>query len=448
MYELTEEGKEYLENGLPEKQLLEFIGNEKPLEEVTKFSKSQIAIGWAKKNGWITIENNTIIATEDGKKAINEKSELEEALENIGKAEPEALKILISRNLAKESKETASPSVSEPKLSIWRKILNIFSKKKTIKPREEEKEVKTPTTSGEIAQLNPDMIKTGGWKNRYFRKYDVNAPAPKIYPGKKQPYVQIMEMVREKLIGLGFQEMKGPLIETSFWNDDALFMPQDHPARGIHDVLFLKNPTTGILPDENLVAKVKATHEGGWITESTGWGNAWSKEDASKLLMRSQGTAASVRTLYENKDKPAKYFMIDRNFRYDIIDAQHLMEFDHCEGIVIGENMTFRHLLGFLKEIAELFGAEKIKFKPGYFPFTSPSVELYVYYDRLGWVEAGGAGMMRPEVLRPLGLEKSQVLAWGLGIGRLAMIALGIADIRMLYSDDLEWLRNKETVII
>ena len=433
MYELTEEGEDYLKNGLPEKQLLDFIVNEKPLDEVSKFPKSQIAIGWAKKNGWITIDNNVVRLTEDGKKASREKNNTEESLEKISKsenAEQEAVKVLLSRNLIREAKEI---HVEERKLSIWQKILSLFSKKKT---GEEWK----------VGQINP--IKTGEWKNIPFRKYDVNAPAPKLYPGKKQPYIQVMEMVREKLIGLGFQEMKGPMVELSFWNDDALFMPQDHPARGIHDVLFLKNPTTGILPDENLVAKVKATHEGGWVTESTGWGNVWSKEEASKLLMRSQGTAVSARTLYENKDKPAKYFMIDRNFRYDIIDAQHLMEFDHCEGIVIGENMTFRHLLGFLKEIAELFGAEKIKFKPGYFPFTSPSCELYVYYDRLGWVEAGGAGMMRPEVLRPLGLEKSQVLAWGLGIGRLAMIALGIADIRMLYSDDLEWLRNKEIVII
>ncbi|OGI12229.1 hypothetical protein A3K64_02775 [Candidatus Micrarchaeota archaeon RBG_16_36_9] len=451
MYELTEEGKEYLKNGLPEKQLLSFIVSEKPLEEVSKFPKSQIAIGWARKNNWIVIENNIVKLTEEGKKNSNEKSYTEISLEKINKGEivePEISKILLNRNLIRESKETHT---IERKISFWQKIMNIFSRKKNIEIKEERTNEVKPSIikpGEEIAQLSPDILKTGEWKSGKFRKYDVNAPAPKIYPGKKQPYIQVMEMVKEKLIGMGFQEMKGPLVETSFWNDDALFMPQDHPARGIHDVLFLKNPTKGTLPDENLVAKVKATHEGGWVTESTGWGNAWSKEEASKLLMRSQGTAVSARTLYENKDNPAKYFMIDRNFRYDIIDAQHLMEFDHCEGIVIGENMTFRHLLGFLKEIAELFGAEKIKFKPGYFPFTSPSVELYVYYDRLGWVEAGGAGMMRPEVLRPLGLEKSQVLAWGLGIGRLAMIALGIADIRMLYSDDLEWLRNKETVII
>jgi phenylalanyl-tRNA synthetase alpha chain len=429
VYELTEEGREYLKNGLPEKQLLKFIANEKPLGEVSSFPNSQIAIGWARKNGWITIENGIVKVTDNGRKA--EKTALERSMEEIdkkGDTEPEMIKILLSRSLVKEAKEIKQ----EKKPSLCERL---FRRKKV------ESEIKTDKT-GEIAQLTPDMIMSGDWKNRNFRKYDVNAPAPRIYAGKKQPYIQIMELVREKLIGLGFQEMKGPLVETKFWNCDALFMPQDHPARGIHDVLILKNPNKGILPDENMVAKVKATHEGGWITESSGWGGTWNKDEADKLLMRSQGTAVSARKLFENKDKPGKYFMIDRVFRYDTIDFQHLMEFDHCEGIVIGENMTFRHLLGFLKEIAELFGAEKIKFKPAYFPFTSPSCELYVYYSKLGWIEAGGAGMMRPEVLLPIGVEKSQVLAWGLGIGRLAMIKLGIKDIRILYSDDLEFLRN------
>ncbi|MEM5778113.1 MAG: phenylalanine--tRNA ligase subunit alpha [Candidatus Aenigmatarchaeota archaeon] len=430
MYKLTEEGKEYLKNGLPEKQLLKYLENEKPLQDVAKLTIANIAIGWAKKNKWIVIENNVVKVTEEGKKALKEKTRLEKALEEIdkkGETEADLIKILLSRKLIIETKET--------KPSFWQRLLSIFHKKKT--------EVKI---ENEIAQLTPEIIKTGEWKKRPFKKYDVNAPAPKVYSGKKQPYVQFIENIREMLIGLGFQEMKGPLVETYFWNCDALFMPQDHPARGIHDVLILKNPNKGNLPDENLVAKVKATHEGGWITDSFGWGGFWNKEEASKLLMRSQGTAVSARTLFENKDKPAKYFMIDRVFRSDVIDAKHLMEFDHCEGIVIGENLTFSHLLGFLKEIADAVGAKEVKFKPSFFPFTSPSVEMYVNFPKFGWVEVGGAGLMRPEVLKPLGLEKSQVLAWGLGIGRLAMISLGIDDIRMLYSDDLEWLRNVSLV--
>jgi len=435
MYELTEEGKDYLKNGLPEKQLLKFIANEKPLGEVSSFPKSQIAIGWARKNGWITIENSIVKITDNGKKI--EKTALEKSIEEIdkkGDAEPEMIKILLSRSLVKETKEVTQ----EKKLSLCQRL---FHRKKV------ETESKADKT-GEITQLTPEMIMSGDWKNRTFRKYDANAPAPRIYAGKKQPFIQFVEDVREKLIGLGFQEMKGPLVETSFWNCDALFTPQDHPSKDIHDIFYLKKPTIGNLPDENLVAKVKATHEGGWVTESSGWGGVWSKENASRLIMRSHTTAVSARTLFKFGDKPGKYFTIDRNFRPDAIDAQHLMEFYQCEGIVVGENLTLRHLFGFFKEIAEAMGIKEIKFQPAYFPFTEPSVQCFVKHPLLGWIEAMPGGMFRPELLRPLGIEKCQVLAWGLGISRLAMVALDVNDVRMLYSEDLEWLRNKKIVML
>ena len=437
MYKLTEEGKEYLKNGLPEKQLLKFIENEKSMQEVVKFPKSQIAVGWARRNGWIKIENGFITVIDKGINAINEKNEVERAIEKIDKGEEveqEVAKILLSRNLIMEFKGQTLKLQEKPKMSLWQRILGIFHKGHPAG--------KTPVLSAEeISQLTPDMIKSGEWKNLQFRKYDINAPAPNVYGGKKQPYIQFLEDIREKLIGLGFQEMKGPMVETSFWNSDALFMPQDHPARGEHDIFFLKKPAKGNLPNENLVAKVKATHEGGWITESTGWGGSWNKEEAAKLILRSHTTPVSARTLFKIGDKPGKYFTIDRNFRPDVMDAHHLMEFDHCEGIVIGENLTLRHLLGFLKEIAEAVGINEVKYKPSFFPFTEPSAELYGKMNGK-WVELGGSGLFRPELLKPLGINNSQVLAWGLGINRLAMIKLGINDIRMLYSDDLEFLRN------
>jgi phenylalanyl-tRNA synthetase alpha chain len=447
MHKLTEEGSEYLKNGLPEKQLLRFIGDGKPMAEAAKFPNSLIALGWARKNGWIVIESGTVKLTDNGKKSLGEKNDIEKAIESVEKGDEigdNIVKILTSRSLIEEVKQAAPAEKTEQKekMSFWKRIMRLFSRKNGVETAGEPERL-----TGDIAQLTPEMLKTGGWKGRNFRKYDVGAPAPKFYPGKKQPYVQFIEQIRERLMGLGFQEMNGPVVENYFWNCDALFMPQDHPARGIHDVLLLKNPSSGSLPDENLVAKVKATHEGGWVTESKGWGGVWTREEAAKLIMRSQGTAVSARTMYENGDKPAKFFMIDRTFRSDIIDAKHLTEFDQCEGIVVGENLTFKHLLGFLKEIAEIIGAKDVKFKPSYFPFTEPSVEMYVKYPKFGWVEIGGAGLMRPEVLKPLGIEKSQVLAWGLGIGRLAMLKLGIDDIRTLYSDDLGWLRNTPLVI-
>jgi phenylalanyl-tRNA synthetase alpha chain len=428
MYKLTEEGNDYLKNGLPEKQLLKFVGNEKLMQEVVKFPKSQIAVGWARKNGWVKIESGTIRITDSGKKAMNDKTEEEKALEDIdrkGEAEQEIVKTLLSRNLIFETKEAVA---HVKKTSFWQRFRKSGKK-------EEAEEI------AEIAQLTPDLIKTGEWKNKPFRLYDINAPAPRIYGGKKQPYIQFLEDIRERLIGLGFQEMKGPFVETLFWNSDALFMPQDHPARSVHDIFYLKKPTQGALPDENLVAKVKATHEGGWITESTGWGGTWNKEEAAKLIMRSQTTAVSARTLFKVGDKPGKYFTIDTNFRPDVVDASHLMEFGQCEGIVVGENLTLSHLLGFLKEIAEAVGIKEVKYKPAFFPFTEPSAELYGKMNGK-WIELGGSGLFRPEMLKPLGINNSQVLAWGLGINRLAMIKLGINDMRMLYSDDLEFLRN------
>ncbi len=435
MYQLTSEGEKYLREGLPEKNLLTALP--KSMADVSKMSNARISIGWAKKNNWIEIRDGFVEITERGREALHKKTDVEIALEDISKgADSDLSKILLSRNLIEEAKYKKEETKIEPKKGFLTKI---FGKK--VEPAVEKVEAIT-----EIAQLTPEMIKTGEWKNIPMKNYDINAPAPNIYPGKKQHYVQFIEEIKEKLLALGFQEMSGPLVETYFWNSDVLFMPQDHPARGVHDVLILKNPQEGILPDQNLISKVKATHEGGWVTGSSGWGGEWKESEAAKLLMRSQTTAVSARTLMEHGDRPGKYFTIDRNYRYDVIDANHLSEFDQCEGIVIGEGLTLKHLLGYLKEFAKMIGTEEVKFKPSYFPFTEPSVELYAKFPKAGWIEVGGAGLFRPEVLRPLGIEKCQVLAWGLGIGRLAMLKIGIDDIRKLYSNDLKWVRDLKMV--
>ena len=442
MYKLTEEGKNYLEKGLPEKQLLKTIGDEKPLEEVSKMPKSGIAIGWARRNAWIEIENKVVKITELGKRAINEKSGTEKALEEIdkkGEANDKISSILLKRNLIVEFKESPPEQKKEKqKLSFWQRVMSIFHRK--------ERPAVQMVNMSEIAQLTPQLIKTGEWKNKTFRKYDVNSPAPKVYAGKKQPYIQFEEEIRDKLIGLGFQEMKGPMVETSFWNCDALYIPQDHPAKSMQDIFYMKKPSTGKLPDENLVSKVKATHEGGWVTESTGWGGHWSREESQKMLLRSHTTSVSARTLYENGEKTGKYFSIDRNFRPDVIDASHLAEFYQCEGIVVGKDLSFRNVLGYLKEIAQSIGSIDVKFKPGFFPYTEPSVEGFVKHPQMGWIEVLPAGLFRPELLRPLGIENYQVLAWGIGISRLAMAKLNVTDIRMLFSDDLEWLRKTPMV--
>ncbi len=417
-YRLTKEGKEYLKNGLPEKNLVDFLDKSKDkkidLSEATKIVKNfHIALKWALEKNWVKKVNNEI-------ELINYPKEIEEqiALEKIEKGEEvseEMIKILVERNLVE-------------------------------KYSEEIEKLKKEIVGKEIADLTPEIIKFKLWKKAKFKHYDIKATGKRIHPGKIHPYREVINEVREKLVSLGFEEVRGPLVELNFWNCDALFMPSDHPARSVHDIFNLKFPKYGKVVDESLWKRVEDTHKNGWITGSKGWGS-WNFNLARKLILRSQCTSQSARTLYKLKKEnlPYKMFIIDRVFRPDVIDAKHFIEFDQCEGIVVGEDLNLRELFGYLKEIATFLGAEKIRFKPSYFPFTEGSTELQIYLEEFGWVEMGGAGIFRPEVTMPLGIEVP-VLAWGLGIGRLAMMKMKVNDIRYLYSNDLSWLREREII--
>lgn len=294
----------------------------------------------------------------------------------------------------------------------------------------------------EVSQLSPDLLKDGSWRNTRFRKYTISLRAPRIGTGRKHPYREFLDSVKAKLVSMGFQEMRGSLVETEFWNMDALFMPQFHPARDIHDVYFVKEPThaTGIA--EPFLSRVTEAHQNGGDTGSTGWGYRFDGERAKRLVLRSQGTAVSARTLAAGPLVPGKYFSIARCFRYDQVDATHATDFFQVEGIVLGEDINFRTLLGLLNLFArEVAQAKEVKFLPAYFPFTEPSVELHVRHPKLGWMELGGAGLFRPEVTLPLGVSVP-VIAWGLGLDRMAMVALGIHDIRELFTDNLDLIRT------
>ncbi|MBD3263069.1 phenylalanine--tRNA ligase subunit alpha, partial [Candidatus Woesearchaeota archaeon] len=290
--------------------------------------------------------------------------------------------------------------------------------------------------------LTPEMIKTGSWKTKKFRRYDVSAGVPKIYPGKKQAYIAFLDEVKQELISMGFKEMTGPLVESSFFNFDALYTPQDHPARGLQDVYYVKQPKyTKLGKYKKFLEKIKAVHENGGETGSTGWQTEFSKKETRKLVLRSHATPLSARTLANNPNIPGAYFSVARVYRAEKIDATHLSEFNQCEGIVLGKDVNFRHLLGLLaKFVKKLTGAEKVRFVPGYFPYTEPSVECLVW-TKNGWIELLGAGIFRPELTKPLGINVP-VLAWGIGIDRLFMVKEGITDIRQLFSSDLNWLRE------
>ena len=296
--------------------------------------------------------------------------------------------------------------------------------------------------SEEISQLTPELLKDGSWRTKRFRKYTISLRAPRVGAGKRHPYREFLDLVKAKLVGMGFQEMRGPLVETEFWNMDALYMPQFHPARDIHDVYFVKEPKAARAVEEPFLSRVGATHRDGGDTGSSGWGYPFDAERSRRLVLRSQGTAVSARTLAARPAVPGKYFSIARCFRYDQVDATHASDFFQIEGIVLGPKITFRTLLGLLNLIArEVAQAKESKFLPAYFPFTEPSVELHVRHLKLGWMELGWAGLFRPEVTLPLGVEVP-VIAWGLGLDRMAMVALGIHDIRDLFSSDLEMIRT------
>ncbi|MGH7256474.1 MAG: phenylalanine--tRNA ligase subunit alpha [Nitrospirales bacterium] len=294
----------------------------------------------------------------------------------------------------------------------------------------------------EVSQLSPELLKDGSWRTKRFRQYTISLRPPRIACGRRHPYREFLDLVKRKLVSMGFQEMRGPLVETEFWDMDALFMPQFHPARNIHDVYFVKEPSHARESDDPVFARVAAMHRNGGDTGSTGWGYDYDLERARRLILRSQGTAVSARTLAAGPRIPGKYFSMARCFRYDQVDATHAPDFFQVEGIVLGEDITFRTLLGLLDLFArEMAQAKERRFLPAYFPFTEPSVELHVHHPRLGWMELGGAGLFRPEVTHPLGVTVP-VIAWGLGLDRMAMVALGLQDIRDLFSTDLEKIRT------
>lgn len=301
----------------------------------------------------------------------------------------------------------------------------------------------------EYGQLSPEMLKDGSWRSKSPRKYNIQLRPARVVVGRMHPYREFLDFVKEKLVALGFEEMRGPLVESEFWDMDALFMPQFHPARDIHDVYYVKGPLYTDELDEQTISNVAAVHQGksksrkGQGIGSRGWCYPFDVERTRRLVLRSQGTAVSARTLASRPKVPGKYFSIARCFRYDQVDATHAPDFFQVEGIVLGENIHLRALLGlltlFAKEIAK---AEEVKFLPAYFPFTEPSVEMHARHPDLGWMELGGAGLFRPEVTRPMGVEVP-VIAWGLGLDRMAMVALGISDIRLLFSGDLERIRQE-----
>lgn len=413
-YFLTDEGIKYLETGMPEMNLVKLLesGNIE-IKEAQKLENFSVALQWAKKNGWVEIRQGFLVLTK-----YPESYEIETALKSVAsnmEISNKMAQILLQRNLLQEEKDDAYKRAEKYK-------------------------------GTEVSSLNEDIIKTGVWSETIIRPYNVEAPGKKIYPGKKQPYAAFLDWVKNKMTGLGFEEMTGPIVETEFWNMDALYMPQFHAARDIHDAYFLKEPKYAKALDKNILNAVKKTHEKG-TSESRGWEYQYDVQRAHRLVLRTHDTAISPKTLSsQNLKIPGKYFQISRCFRYDVVDATHLPDFYQLGGFVIDKELNIRHLIGLLKLFAREFAnTDKVKIMPSYFPFTEPSVQLMAKHPNFGWLELAGAGIFRHEMTDPLGI-KHPVIAWGAGLDRIFMLSSGINDIRDLFSHDINFLRKSEVV--
>ncbi|RUS31390.1 tRNA synthetases class II core domain (F)-domain-containing protein [Jimgerdemannia flammicorona] len=294
------------------------------------------------------------------------------------------------------------------------------------------------TIEKQATDITFEMLQTGEWKTASFKKYNFDAVGLAPQGGHLHPLMKVREEFRHIFFEMGFEEMPtNKFVESSFWNFDALFQPQQHPARDSHDTFFLKDPATSDRFPADLAEKVKRTHENGGDTTSTGYNYRWKREEAEKLILRTHTTAVSSYMLYklaQEEFRPAKYFSIDRVFRNESVDATHLAEFHQVEGVIADRGLTLGDLIGFMDVFFKKMGIERIRFKPAYNPYTEPSMEIFSYHPGLKqWVEIGNSGMFRPEMLIPLGLPPDvRVIAWGLGLERPTMIKYGISNIRDL----------------
>jgi phenylalanyl-tRNA synthetase alpha chain len=264
---------------------------------------------------------------------------------------------------------------------------------------------------------------------------DVEAKVPEVFVARTHPLKDTIDEIREIFVTLGFTEILGNMTQPSFWNFDALFTPQDHPARELQDTFYLDGMSSKKIGTAKQIRNVSESHK-------KGWRYFWDINEARKMVLRTHTTCVTIKHLAENKPDEARVFSLGRVFRNEKVSYKHLVEFNQIEGVVVGTNANLRNLMGIQREFYRRIGITKIKFWPTFFPYTEPSLQTMVYNERLGkWVELFGMGIFRPEVTKPLGINKP-VLAWGGGIERIAMLKYGLDDVREFYNNNLSWLRS------
>lgn len=287
--------------------------------------------------------------------------------------------------------------------------------------------------------LTSEMLLNGSWKDLKFKDYNFDAKGAPPNAGFQHPLLKVRSEVSSIFIQMGFVEMPtNNYVESSFWNFDALFQPQMHPARDAQDTFFLSVPEKSHkFPMEYLERVKKAHQEGG--NGSIGYRYDWKIEEAQKNILRTHTTGVSARMLYklanqEGGFKPVKYFSIDKVFRNETLDATHLAEFHQVEGVIAGVDITLGGLKGIIGEFFAKMGLSDVQFKPAFNPYTEPSMEIFAYHKGLGkWIEIGNSGMFRREMLDPMNIPQNvNVYGYGLSLERPTMIKYGIRNIREL----------------
>jgi phenylalanyl-tRNA synthetase alpha chain len=444
LVELGVNGVLYKQKGLPERRLINIIGEKKTISLADAKKQAnltdnefQASLGALKKKALVNLVSGilTFTGTKDeiSKKSLEEKF-LEILPAEFDKLEAEQKYALEQLKNRKNIVEINNKNLTEFTLTeLGQEIIKNADK--------------IADTKDLIEALTPEVILSSNWKGKKFRRYDVTSPVPKISGGKRHFVNQSIDYARKVWTELGFKEMSSTLTQTGFWNFDALFTAQDHPVRELQDTFYIKD-IKGQLPDKKIVQGVKEAHEKG-VAGAKGWRYSWSEEEAKKVILRTHTTCVSAHMLAElgklkeTKNKFGKFFAIGKCFRNETVDWGHSFDFNQTEGIVVDPNANFKHLLGYLAEFFKKMGFEKVKFVPSFFPYTEPSVEIYGYHSaRKVWMEIGGAGIMRPEVVIPLLGEYIPVLAWGPGFDRALMEYYEIKDIRELYENDITKLRE------
>ncbi|MCX4268537.1 MAG: phenylalanine--tRNA ligase subunit alpha [Lachnospiraceae bacterium] len=245
---------------------------------------------------------------------------------------------------------------------------------------------------------------------------DVTLPAKKSNVGHRHPNMIALEEVERIFIGMGYEVVEGPEIEYDYYNFEALNIPANHPAKDEQDTFYIND----------------------------------------KILLRTQTSPVQVREMEKGK-LPIRMIAPGRVFRSDEVDATHSPSFHQIEGLVIDKNITFADLKGTLAEFAkELFGPQtKVKFRPHHFPFTEPSAEVDVTCFKCGgkgcrmckgsgWIEILGCGMVHPHVLEMSKIDPKEYtgFAFGVGLERIALLKYEIDDMRLLYENDIRFLKQ------